>query len=131
MIKGFNGWHIVKQELDTTKKSPLFKEREIWWCSLGMNIGYEIYGKGEKFWRPVLILDKHNRHTFFGLPLTSTVEPDNPYFSPIHFRERDGSVLLSQGRTLSSKRLANRMGSLPENDFEQIRHAFGSLYIKK
>lgn len=131
MSKDFDGWHHIKQSLDLRKDYPLFKEREIWWCSVGMNIGYEIYGKGEKFWRPVLILDKHNRHTFFGLPLTSTTKPGNPYYLPIHFRERDGSVLLSQGRTFSSKRLANRMGSLPESDFADIRNVFGNLYTKK
>lgn len=131
MTKDFNGWNNTKQGLDASQRLPTFKEREIWWCSMGVNVGYEIYGKGDKFWRPVLILDKHNRHTFFGLPLTSTIKPDNPYFFPIHFRERDGSVLLSQGRTLSSKRLSNIMGSLPENEFAEIKRCFIATLLKK
>lgn len=41
MEKDFQGWHQVKEKLDLLKNPPTFQEREIWWCSIGMNIGYE------------------------------------------------------------------------------------------
>ena len=94
MQKDFDNWSIIKKLMDEKRRFPTFSEREIWWCSIGMNIGYEIFGKGEKFWRPVLVLDKHNRHTFFGLPLGSTLKPDSPYHFELDFNGRKGSVLL-------------------------------------
>jgi mRNA interferase MazF len=124
MTVDFDRWNFIKQNVDAERKLPTFNEREIWWCSIGMNIGFEIYGKGEKFWRPVLILDKHNRHTFLGLPLGSTLRPGNRYYVELNFRGRVGSVMLSQARTFSSKRLSNRMGTLAENKFEEIREAY-------
>ncbi len=81
-------------------------------------------GKGNKFWRPVIILQKHNRDTFFGLPMGSSHKPGHRYYHPIEFRGRPGSVLLSQGRTLSAKRLSNLMGSLSENKFNNVKNAF-------
>jgi mRNA-degrading endonuclease toxin of MazEF toxin-antitoxin module len=89
-----------------------------------MNVGFEIYGKAEKFWRPVLILDKHNRHTFLGLPLGSTLKPGSRYHFELDFRDRTGSIMFSQARTLSSKRLSNIMGTLPETKFEEIKQAY-------
>lgn len=130
-IKDFESWSKVKQELDKSKRRPTFKEREIWWCNIGMNIGYEIFGKDDKFWRPVLVLAKYSRNTFFGLPLTSTIKHDNKYFFPINFKNRGGSILLGQGRTLSSKRLSNIMGSISDNEFEDIAEAYIKLLIKK
>lgn len=61
MEKDFDNWTQIKKGLDTEHKIPFFNEREIWWCSLGVNIGYEIYGKGYVFSRPVLILKKIKR----------------------------------------------------------------------
>lgn len=124
MSKDFDKWNSIKKKLDQAKRLPTFKEREIWWCSIGVNIGYEIFGKGQKFWRPVLILDKHNRYTFFGLPLSSTVKQDNPYYYPFPFRGRKGSILFSQGRTFSSLRLSNQMGKVTPKQFAKIKTAF-------
>ena len=123
MEQYFNQWHKVKKQINKTKHLPTFKEREIWWCSVGQNIGFEIYGKGEKFWRPVLVLNKHNEFTFLGLPLTSQ-QKDNRYCFPLHFQEEDITVLLGQARTFSSKRLSNQMGKLPHKKFNEIKQAF-------
>ncbi len=126
MEKDFDKWNTVKQALDQREQLPVFNEREVWWCSVGMNVGFEIFGKDERFWRPVLVLGKHSRHTFFGLPFGSTIKPNNPRYFALHFRGREGSVLLSQGRTLSSKRLSNKIGKLPHSRFNEIRKAFKS-----
>ncbi len=124
MGKDFQTWHGIKIELDSSTRLPTFREREIWWCSIGLNIGYEVFGKGEKFWRPVLVLDKHNRHTFFGLPLGSATKNNNPYYFAMDFKGKSGSVLLSQGRTFSSRRLSNQMGKVTPKQFGAIKTAF-------
>lgn len=43
--KDFKGWDVIKQEVNNTAHVPTFKEREIWWCKIGINIGYEADGK--------------------------------------------------------------------------------------
>jgi mRNA interferase MazF len=58
MQKDFDKWNEQKKELDKKQKDMLFKEREIWWCNLGLNIGDEENGKGEKSTRPILIIKK-------------------------------------------------------------------------
>lgn len=39
-----------------------------------MNIGMEIYGKGELYLRPVLIINAKDQNTFIGIPLTSKIK---------------------------------------------------------
>lgn len=41
MKKDFNSWSQLKQKIDSQEKFPYFEEREIWWCSIGLNIGHE------------------------------------------------------------------------------------------
>ena len=123
-MKDFDTWNKVKQSIELRKNPPLFKEREIWWCSIGVNIGFEAIGKGKEVNRPVLVLDNHNSHTFFGLPLGSARNPDSIHHFPLSFNGRHGSIFITQGRTFSSKRLTNRMGALPENIFEDILQKF-------
>lgn len=58
-IKNFIDWFQLKIRIDTHEhKPPFFKDGEIWWCSIGENIGGEISGKGTYFRRPVLVLRK-------------------------------------------------------------------------
>jgi mRNA interferase MazF len=122
-MKNFDDWHILKQELDGKDNAPLFKEREIWWCSVGVNVGYEIFGKDGQFTRPILVLRKFSHFTFFGLPLTSS-RKDFPSYYPLNFRGKEGSVLLDQGRTVDARRLVRRMGRLTEEDAATIKAAF-------
>lgn len=62
IIKLFDIWNGNKKKLDGRKSSQSFtnfKEREIWFCSVGKNIGTELNGRYEKrndtFSRPVLV----------------------------------------------------------------------------
>jgi mRNA interferase MazF len=71
--KRFPDWIPIKSYLDRKgNMPPLFREREIWWCSVGENVGMEISGKGAFFRRPVLVLRKLDAFTFIGAPLTRT-----------------------------------------------------------
>ncbi len=45
MKKDFGNWHNKKDKLENIEKRPFFKEREIWFCYLGLNIGDEEDGK--------------------------------------------------------------------------------------
>jgi len=56
-IKRFDEWIKQKKKLDShdSTDSLYVKEREVWWISIGVNVGAEIDGKNELFERPVLI----------------------------------------------------------------------------
>lgn len=124
----YQRWHGFKSFLDKKKKRPpYFQEREIWWCSIGRNIGYEVYGKNKEFTRPVLILKKFNAQSFFGLPLTSNYKD-----IPSHFASDFGSggaIILDQGRTLDTKRLMKKMGRISKGQFKDVKKAFGDLIL--
>ena len=80
MEKNFKKWHSIKALLDKKKKEIYFKEREIWWCSLGLNIGFEQDGKNYRFERPVLILKKFSKDLFWALPSTSQDKTGEYYY---------------------------------------------------
>ena len=56
-------WLRITIRLRNRQRKPLFKEGEIWWCSIGLNVGDEEYGKGPFFQRPVLIFKKFTKNS--------------------------------------------------------------------
>lgn len=120
MEKNFNEWNILKQKLDFNHKTPTFKEKEIWWCSIGLNIGHEENGKNQFFNRPILIVRKFNNHIFLGVPLTTKIK-ENKFYHIIHFKDNNQSVMLSQIRTLESKRITHKIGEITEEQARIIK----------
>lgn len=55
--KDFEGWIKVKQKIHAAQREhlPIFNERQVWWCSIGVNVGDEEDGKNALYHRPVLI----------------------------------------------------------------------------
>lgn len=123
MNKDFDQWNELKKRLDIVSVPPLFREGEVWWCSVGLNIGYEVMGKHLEFTRPVLVLRKYNRHTFFGLPPTSKRKPIPAHY-PLDVAGKQGSLLLDQGKTFDSRRLCRRMLHLSKERLQHIKEAF-------
>jgi mRNA interferase MazF len=117
--KNFDKWNEKKKIIDQKEISEhtFFNEREIWWGSLGVNIGYEQDGKNEDFERPLLIVKKFNRSIVWVLPLT-TIAKDNKF----HYKlKSSGSfVILSQIRLVSTKRFLRLVETINENEFEEI-----------
>lgn len=97
--------------------------REVWWCSLGLNIGFEEDGKNELFERPVLILRKFNNDVVLVIPITSQVK-QNKYHICFQHEDKNYSVIISQIRLISTKRLQRYMYRISdESTFRQIREA--------
>jgi hypothetical protein len=65
MQKDVPGWHRQKEQLHAQHQTPTFQEREIWWCSVGVNVGHEMDGKHQFDNRPVLIVRTFNPQYFF------------------------------------------------------------------
>ena len=75
MKKDFQKWHTKKTEIERSNDIRIFfHEREVWWCTIGSNVGFEQDGKGEKFARPVLIFKKFNKEIFWALPLSTKIK---------------------------------------------------------
>lgn len=126
MDKDFDGWNQHKQAVNARKSRTSFKEGDIWWCSLGTNVGDEQDGKGRFYSRPVLVIKKFNSRIFIGLPL-STIIKDNHFYHQFHFKDKKQCVVLSQIRLLDAKRLENRMGELPLHEFQTIQNKLKEL----
>src|SRR3989344_1996965 len=126
-IKYLEEWCKVKIFLWKKESKVVFKQGEIWWCSLGMNLGEEIFGKGIKFTRPVLIFRKFTGNSFLGLPLT-THERKGTWFVEITMHGKTNWAMLNQARVLDKKRLTNRVGTLDKADFQKVRTAFLEFY---
>lgn len=131
IIKRFLEWIKLKEKLHrATFKPPLVAEGEVWWASMGENIGREISGKSELFSRPVLVFKKLSRETFLALP-TTTQERHGSWYVRITYGKYDVSIVLSQARVLDTKRLSSRLGQVNEEDFRKIQEGFVALYIPK
>jgi len=118
--KDFDSWNVIKKKIDTTRKAPTFKEKEVWWCNIGLNIGDEENGKNDGFTRPVVIVKKFNKRIFLGIPLSTKIK-DNKFYHTIHFKNIDQSAMLSQIRVLEGKRLSDKMGELLEIEFNKLK----------
>lgn len=128
-MKDFQKWHSLKKEIEESSRRTLFLEREIWWCALGENIGTEQDGKHERFERPILVIRKFNSDLFWGVPLTSTIKEGKFYFHvDVHGVKR--SVILSQLKTMSSKRLTRRIAKIHPHVFTHLVEKMMSLINK-
>lgn len=128
-LKDFDGW-IEKKKLShyQVKTPPLFKERDIWWVSIGVNVGFEEDGKNGNFVRPVLIVKKFNRELFLGIPMSTKLK-DNKYYVPVSVKQRTVSVMISQLRVFSSKRMWNKLTELDEGDFFRVLEEIEKFFI--
>lgn len=120
MEKDFDKWNKVKKDLDKINKKFFFKEGEVWWMSVGLNIAKESCGKGEIFRRPVLVFKKLSGDTFIGLPLTSK-EKTGTWFTDISINNEKRCVLLYQIRMFSTNRFESRLTTLDDNDFKKVK----------
>lgn len=121
MKKDFDTWNKKKKQIDGVKTRLFFGEREVWFLSVGVNVGYEMDGKGEESLRPVVVIKKFNNESFWGLPLTRSVKQGKYYFS---FSLKDGEVStanLSQLRLIDAKRLQYKVGNMSEVDFKAVK----------
>ena len=119
-MKKFNEWNEVKKGINTREKFVIFKERDVFWASIGENIGFEQNGKSELFSRPVLVLKKFSNNMFFGIPLSTQLKQGN-FFFEFELNGAKSSALLVQGRLFDSKRLEKRLGMIGKDDFSELK----------
>ena len=126
-MKRYNEWNQIKIKINAkTKKIITPKEREVYWASIGENIGNEQNGKGDIFSRPVLIIKRFSRSMFFGVPLSTQTKEGN-FFYNFTFLDKPSNALVVQGRIFDTKRLENRIGMIDKDDFENIKKSLKEL----
>ena len=120
MYKDFDKWNEVKKKVNEMSDNFGVHEREIWWVSLGVNIGVETNGKHDSFERPVLVLKKFNRQMVWCMPTTSR-EKDPRFYKKFSLNGRVYFAIVTQLRTVSTKRFIRKIGMMSEETFETIR----------
>ncbi len=123
MKKDFDGWNRTKKQIQGNNKNIFYHEREIWWCSLGVNIGYEQDGTGSNYDRPMLIIKGFNSQIFFAVALTGRKKMGKYYFHIGKIQGREASVLLSQVKVVDTKRLTRKICTIDATVFVQIKRA--------
>ncbi len=116
-------WTKRKIRIQTSSRTIYFSEREIWWASLGENIGSEENGKHAQFERPVIILKKSSVDLLIAVPVSTVIRKGSWYFT-FDFEGGKRSALLVQTRSISSHRLIRRMGTMERGIFLEIRAAY-------
>jgi mRNA-degrading endonuclease toxin of MazEF toxin-antitoxin module len=94
MEKDFDAWNDAKKGIHKEDARTFCRPREIWWCSLGINVGDEQDGTGEKYYFPIGIVD-----------------------------DREASAVLSQVRLIDGKRLVRKIAMLDEEIFKELKSA--------
>lgn len=135
MGKDFKNWHLQKTNIDQKNYKTFFIEREIWFCRLGSNIGFEQDGHGKKFLRPGIILKKFSKYSALIIPLTKSEKKGQYYFSfkyrlkntKTSFYYEKTTAILSQVRFIDCKRLEYSVGIISNKIFIKIKKNLSKL----
>jgi len=125
MDKDYDNWNIKKKELSKGKR-VYFHKGDIWFASLGKNIGDEEDGKHSTFERPILIVRKFNNNIFLGVPLTSNEDKEGKYYHKL-ISYIGSAAILSQVRLFDAKRLLRLMGKIDNNELKEIKIKLGKI----
>ena len=116
----FDKWNRLKQNLNTKNKPITFYQGNIYFMSIGKNIGYEVYGKGELFLRPVLVYKKLSKSTFLGIPLTSQEKTGSYFFSFSYKKDKISTAMLHQMRVFDINRSEYLSGKINKNTYKNL-----------
>lgn len=116
----FDLWNTQKKILHDKISSMYFREWDIRWCSLWMNIRTEAYGKWTSFRRPILILKKLSNESCIGIPLSSKSKQWSWFCKYIMHGVR-GTALIYQIRMFHKNRFQRKIWEMDESDFWLIK----------
>ena len=125
--KDFDGWNENKKEINSKDMELFFHEREVWWCKLGINIGFEQDGKNSQYARPVVILKKYGMNACLTVPLTTRDKDDKYHLDLGLINDKTARAILSQIRFLDKKRLINKVDTISKDKFKELVSAILAL----
>lgn len=115
-----------KKSLDKSKRKVFFKERDVFFMNMWKNIWSEQNGKWNQYARPIVIIRKFNNSMFWGLAL-STVEKIWAYYESFYLWNQKQTIILSQLRCYSNKRLLDKIWMVNNEDFFRIKEKIRQL----
>ncbi|MDR3558715.1 MAG: type II toxin-antitoxin system PemK/MazF family toxin [Candidatus Pacebacteria bacterium] len=118
--KGSCLWHWKGNAIEENDNRVYFHEREVWFCHLGTNIGYEQDGKGVEFGRPIIVFRKFNNEMCWAIPLTTKVKTGKFYMSISLGDDLPRMAILSQLRVIDGKRLYQKIGVVNNDDYLEL-----------
>lgn len=104
-----------------TPRARVFRDAEVWWVHLGLNVGFEIDGKDDNFARPVIVLRKYNKYSFLALPLTTSPKANRWNLPVGEISGKQAWAVLSQLRNIDSRRLYQKIATVSAEQFGQIK----------
>ena len=120
MPNEYNQWNKVKIALINTESKFIVKQREVYWIKVGKNIGFETYGKGDEFLRPVIVYKSFGK-TFIGIPLSTKAKHNKFTFEFSYLKDKLSYALLSQIKLFDTKRINQKSGKMSQEDFKELK----------
>jgi len=128
VIKDFDEWNKVKKNVNAYNNRRYYKAREIWWCKLGINIGFEQDGTGKEFDRPVLVIKRFNKDISIVAPLTTSNKNNKYYISIGKIGGKNAKVIISQIKLIDTKRFYKREAILDKETFNLIKKTIRNMF---
>lgn len=127
-MKRFLEWIGLKEKIHNSKHAPpLVSQGDIWWISIGENVGSEINGKNSLFSRPAIIYKKLAHGFYFVIP-TTTKDREGSWYVSFRHQEKDMVACLHHARSIDHRRLSTKLGTLDDEDFQRVKDGFNILY---
>ena len=128
MLKDFDEWNKVKKNVNAYNNRRYYKAREIWWCKLGINIGFEQDGTGKEFDRPVLVIKRFNKDISIVAPLTTSNKNNKYYISIGKIGGKNAKVIISQIKLIDTTRFYKREAILDKETFNLIKKTIRNMF---
>ena len=125
--KDFNTWCKQKEKIHNLGENKFYHPRDVWWCSLGANIGFEQDGTGIKRARPVMIIKGFSKNVCLIIPLTTSQKSNKYYMRIGEVSNKQAVAIISQIRLIDTKRLIKKVGVINKSKFEEIKKAVKDL----
>ncbi|MDB5264756.1 MAG: hypothetical protein JWN64_327 [Parcubacteria group bacterium] len=126
MQKDFDAWNEQKKRIEEEKSELIVYERDIWWCSVGLNIGDEQDGKKALYERPIIVLKTFGKGLALIVPTTSTFK-DLPYYFLFENKGDKWVALITHVHLISTKRFNRYIGKMNRPDFSLMKERIKRL----
>jgi mRNA-degrading endonuclease toxin of MazEF toxin-antitoxin module len=124
MDKDYDNWNDGKKKISLNDR-VYFRKGDIWFASIGKNIGDEEDGKNYIFERPILIIRKFNNNIFLGIPLTSQ-DKEGKYYYKLDY-PNNSVAILSQIRLFDAKRLLRFIRRISSKEVAEIKSKMNEI----
>lgn len=127
----YNLWNVVKIQASKSKPKSI-KNGNIYWVKIGKNIGCEVFGKGENFTRPVLVIKQFNTKStlFLGIPLSSKIKNHPLCYVFVDSKNKSQNAMLSQMRVFDTRRIVSRCSKIDENELRNVIKKISAILAK-